>query len=113
MQMVSPSCSVSSSSLAAARADLVQDGLRDWPRRVGVIRTVSRPVASLKRASRSNSAWIRAADGDLHHAHLAALLDEPIDLGVRELRQLGDLGLRDAFLEMHDQHAVDLPAPLS
>ena len=28
MQMVSPSCSVSSSRLAAARADLLQDGLR-------------------------------------------------------------------------------------
>ena len=82
MQTVSPSCTVSSSRLAAARADLLQDRLRDWPRRSGVIRTVSRPVASLKRALEVEQRLVRAADADLDHAQLAALLDQPVDLGM-------------------------------
>ena len=49
---------------------------------------------------------------DLHHAHLAPLLDQAVDLGVREVGELGDLGLGDAFLEVHHQHAVDLPRRL-
>ena len=111
MQTVSPSWTSLEQQVGGGGADLLEDRLRVGR---GGGRDPHRFEAGrlLEAALEVEQGLILAADADLDHAQLAPLLDQAVDLGVGEVGELGDLGLGDAFLEVHDQHAVDLPLRL-